>query len=178
MRVYTSTFESADDDAMSTGADADEPEALRVGIAEYRTASGDTHLRSSGFGSCVGVAVYDADAGVSGLAHVMLPDGGDGSDRPGKYADTAVPALVEEVRAMGGERLRAKLAGGSDMFEFSTTDGSIGERNVAAVTDLLSELGVPVVATDVGGDHGRSLELCGSDGDLHVSSAAEGDLTV
>jgi chemotaxis protein CheD len=169
MRVYGSAAETAPVDA------TDDPQTIRVGIAEFRTATTGERLRSSGFGSCVGVALSDRAAGVAGLAHVMLPEASD-PDRPGKYANTAVPALVEALRQQGATDLRAKLAGGSDMFEFSSADGSIGERNVEAAEAALERAGVPVVGRDVGGDHGRSLTLEVDSGALHVASAASGDL--
>lgn len=176
MRVYGSAAETAPA-ATDSPADDGDGQTVRVGIAELRTAEGRDHLRSSGFGSCVGVALYDLEAGVGGLAHVMLPEAGD-PDRPAKYADTAVPALVDALRERGATDLRAKLAGGSDMFEFSSTDESVGERNVAAVEAELGRLGIPVVGRDVGGDHGRSLDLDVATGELLVASAADGNRTL
>jgi chemotaxis protein CheD len=89
-----------------------------------------------------------------------------------------VPALVAALRELGASDLQAKLAGGSDMFEFSSTDESVGERNVAAVEAELADAGIPVVARDVGGDHGRSLDFDVATGELHVSSTAREDLTL
>jgi chemotaxis protein CheD len=176
MRVYGSAAETALA-ASDQPTDAAEPRTVRVGIAEFRVGAGDDRLRSSGFGSCVGVALYDPDAGVGGLAHVMLPEAED-PDRPAKYANTAVPALAAALEARGATDLRAKLAGGSDMFEFTSTDESVGERNVAAVEAALDRAGIPVVDRDVGGDHGRSLEFDVATGELRISSTARDDLTL
>jgi chemotaxis protein CheD len=153
-------------------ADPPSPERIKVGVAEYAVATGNATLATSGLGSCVGVAVADPDAGVAGLAHAMLPsgegrvtgeaatDGGD-ADAPGKYVDTAVPDLVDAMVEHGADRSRieARLAGGSAMFEFSSTDSGVGRRNVAAAEAALAEWGIPVVAADTGGDYGRSLTL-------------------
>jgi chemotaxis protein CheD len=176
MRVYGSAAETAPA-ATDPPAEDGDPGTVRVGIAELRTATGRDHLRSSGFGSCVGVALHAPEADAGGLAHVMLPEAGD-PDRPAKYADTAVPALVAALRELGASDLQAKLAGGSDMFEFSSTDESVGERNVAAVEAELADAGIPVVARDVGGDHGRSLDFDVATGELHVSCTAREDLTL
>ncbi len=44
-----------------------------VRVAEYRAARAGDVLVTLGLGSCVAVALHDAQAGVGGLAHVMLP---------------------------------------------------------------------------------------------------------
>jgi chemotaxis protein CheD len=177
MRVYGSAAETAP--AATDPTEGEEPRTIRVGIAELRTGRAGDRIRSSGFGSCVGVACYDPEAGVGGLAHVMLPETDDPApERPGKYANTAVPALLSALHEAGATGLRAKLAGGSDMFEFSSTDESVGERNAAAVERELAAAGVPIRGRDVGGDHGRSLSLDVASGDLLVTSAADGDLTL
>ena len=152
---------------------------IKVGIADLAVATGESQLSTSGLGSCVGIALYDSRAGVSGLAHAMLPDG-DGKDDAAKYVDTAIRTLVSEMEAEGAarRRLRAKVAGGSTMFEFNSTDESVGERNVTAVRETLSALDIPIDGMDVGGDHGRSLELDGGTGDLHVRSASAGEHTL
>jgi chemotaxis protein CheD len=152
---------------------------IKVGIADFAVGGDESRLSTSGLGSCVGIALYDARAGVSGLAHAMLP-AGEGKGDEAKYVDTVVPALVAEMERDGASRrrLRAKLAGGSTMFEFESADESVGERNVAAARRTLSALDIPIDGEDVGGEHGRSLELDGATGDLHVRSASAGEHTL
>ncbi|WP_142856694.1 chemotaxis protein CheD [Salinigranum halophilum] len=148
---------------------------IKVGIADFAVGDRESTLSTSGLGSCVGVALYDDRVGVAGLAHAMLPHG-EGKSDEAKYVDTAVGALVEAMEREGASRRRlvAKLAGGSTMFEFKSTDESVGDRNVDAARATLAALAVPVEAEDVGGDHGRSLELDGATGTLHVRSASAG----
>jgi chemotaxis protein CheD len=152
---------------------------IKVGIADFAVGDHESRLSTSGLGSCVGIALHDADAGISGLAHVMLP-AGEGKDDEAKYVDTAVPALVAKMEREGASRrrIRAKLAGGSTMFEFDSTNESVGERNVTAARQALAALDIPLDAEDVGGEHGRSLELDGETGDLHVRSASAGEHTL
>ncbi len=65
----------------------------RMGEFVASGAAGDV-LVSLGLGSCIGLALIDRRAGVCGLAHVVLPHGdGAPGDTPGKWANTAVPAL-------------------------------------------------------------------------------------
>jgi chemotaxis protein CheD len=167
------------------------PDRIKVGVAEYAAADGAATLVTSGLGSCVGIALVDTDAEVTGLAHAMLPaadgraeagrpdeadaaatDGGDSLPR-GKYVDTAVPALLDAMVEEGADpdRVEARLAGGSAMFDFSSGGGGVGERNVAAAKAVLDEYGIPVIATDVGGDYGRSLTLESPSGSLSVRRA-------
>jgi chemotaxis protein CheD len=148
----------------------------QVGIAEYEVTEDGADLTTSGLGSCLGVAMYDAEAGVAGLVHVMLPSADEAEDtNPAKFADTGIRLLVEELERAGAsrDRLVAKVAGGSDMLDFSSHGSGIGIRNVDVVERTLDELAVPIVAEDVGGDHGRSIRLDGETGELLVKTANE-----
>lgn len=150
------------------------PDRVKVGIAEYEVTADSAALTTSGLGSCVGVALYDSRAGVAGLVHVMLPTADEMKDgAPAKFADTGTQLLIDEMEAIGADshRIEAKIAGGSDMLDFSDSGPGIGDRNTQQVRDTLAENDVPLVEEDVGGDHGRSLRLDASTGDLVVKSA-------
>ncbi|MFC7027043.1 chemotaxis protein CheD [Halomicroarcula sp. GCM10025324] len=167
MKVYDGS-QSTDDEQTA------EPERIKVGIAEYKTTTDDAVLTTSGLGSCIGVGIYDEVSGVAGLVHVMLPTADDIDDgNRAKFADSGVEALVEALEAAGGSRrsMRAKIAGGSDMLDFSESGSSIGARNAKQVRATLEEFGIPLEGEDVGGDHGRSLKLDAGTGDLVVKSA-------
>ena len=167
MKVYDGT-QSTDDDQGT------EPERIKVGIAEYKTTTDDAVLTTSGLGSCIGVGIYDDVSGSAGLVHVMLPTAEDIDDgNRAKFADTGVEALVEALEDAGASRgsMRAKMAGGSDMLDFSESGSSIGSRNAKQVRATLEEFDIPLVGEDVGGDHGRSLKLDAGTGDLVVKSA-------
>ena len=154
---------------------------LRVKVADYAVAA-DGLITTVGLGSCVAIALYDSVARVGGLAHVLLPDQAMSRDRsnPAKFPATAVPLLVEHMQKLGAMpiRIRAKIAGGASMFSnFSSAGGggiNIGERNIAAVRTVLSEVKVPIVAEDVGSDHGRSVFLHLDDGHVEVRSLKKG----
>jgi len=162
-------------DASETESTTDsEPERLKVGIAEYQVTTDSAVLTTSGLGSCIGVAIYEELSGAAGLVHVMLPtaedvDGGNEA----KFADTGVAALVEALEAEGASRgsMQAKIAGGSDMLDFSESGSSIGSRNREQVAETLATFDIPLVGEDTGGDHGRSLRLEADSGDLVVKSA-------
>ena len=66
--------------------------------SDWASGSLPLHLPRSGrcLGSCVGVVLYDRTARLGGLAHIVLPKAHGTVDHPGKYADTAIPALIAE----------------------------------------------------------------------------------
>jgi chemotaxis protein CheD len=155
-----------------------DPERVKVGIAEYDVTTDGAHLTTSGLGSCIGVALYDATTGTAGLVHVMLPRAEEmDDDDPAKFADTGTELLVDEMERRGADvaSIEAKIAGGSDMLDFSESGSSIGVRNAEQVRETLEEHGIPIVGEDVGGDHGRSLRLEATTGALVVKSANETD---
>lgn len=116
-------------------------------------------MTSIGLGSCVAVMIYDKKRGIGTMAHVMLPDNGGKCDRPGKYANTAIPILINELIQAGCQKrsLEAKIAGGASMFKSFKGNLDIGERNAAALRDLLQKHSIPIVGEDIGGTSGRSI---------------------
>ncbi|WP_254767326.1 chemotaxis protein CheD [Salinilacihabitans rarus] len=161
------------------GSEPGAPEPVQVGISELVVSEGEDTLKSYGLGSCLAIALYDPGTDVGGLAHVMLPDGdeSESSDaKPGKYADTAIRALLRRMVERGATYtdVEAKIAGGSDMFEFDSFGDGVGQRNVEAAKEELEKLGVPLVAEDVGGEHGRTVEFTPGTGLLVVKTASDG----
>jgi chemotaxis protein CheD len=112
-------------------------------------------------GSCVGVALYDSTSRTGGLAHVMLPRANGRAGHHSRFADTAVPALVEAMTNAGAarSRLEAKIAGGASvMFRDEPSQfHRIAEENVVLVRDALREANIPLMGEDVGGDVGRKM---------------------
>lgn len=89
----------------------------------------------------------------------MLPNSNDKKDRPGKYADTAVPELLGELIAEGSNKrdIIAKIAGGSSMFRQFKGNLDIGGRNIEAVKEALNMNRIPLEGEDTGGNVGRSI---------------------
>ena len=128
-----------------------------IGIGEYRV--GNFPMMTIGLGSCIGLTLYDETLRVGAMVHIMLPDSAGRTDRPGKYADTAIALLLKELSALGcrNRTLIAKMAGGSCMFEYFGANLNIGERNSDTVRRLLKENNIRLAAEDVGGKVGRSV---------------------
>jgi chemotaxis protein CheD len=142
--------------------------------------SSDPHtvLLTYALGSCVALLMYDGLAHIAGLTHVMLPasrvNTRKGTENPGLFADTAVPALLQALEAAGAQRpnLVAKVVGGAEMLS-SAGSLAIGARNVAALETALAAASIPVAARDVGGRHSRSVEARVADGIAVVTSGRE-----
>ena len=149
-----------------------------VGIAELRTGGPGEVLTAFGLGSCVAVAIRDRTRLRGSLAHIMLPQQSDGRRRPGenmrKYADYAVPEAIRLLEYIGCRRadMEAKIAGGASIFDLGrgAEYGDIGSRNVEAVVRALAGEGVPLLATDVGGREGRTVEFSIDTGELAVKT--------
>ncbi len=155
---------------------------IRVKVADYAVAAGEEQTLSTiGLGSCVAIALFDGTSHVGGLAHVLLPSETLSRDRsnPAKFPSTAVPLLLTEMVRLGADprRIIAKIAGGASMFAALIPSGgtNVGERNVVAVREALERAGVPLVAQDVGSDHGRSVFFSLADGRLEVRSLKKGN---
>lgn len=115
-------------------------------------------------GSCVGVSVFDPEAGVGGLIHCMLPlsriDPRKAADRPAMFVDTGLPALLQAVYDLGASRrnLQLKAAGGGaplgpdEVFK-------IGQRNLEVLGKVLWKNGLELRAQCVGGSQARTLAL-------------------
>jgi chemotaxis protein CheD len=147
---------------------------VRMGEAAASNAQGDV-LACIGLGSCIGLVLVDRGKGVAALAHVMLPESTQPDPpQPHKFADLAVPALIELAVAKGAlrARLEACLVGGAAMFSFGGSGQDIGQRNATAVTRLLEQLRIPVRASETGGSKGRTVRVTlGSDITITVREA-------
>ena len=101
-------------------------------VAEASVAQGEVLLSSLGLGSCVAIVLYDRAVQVGGLAHVLLPSDSMARDRTNraKFPSTAVPLLVEQMRALGAldRRIEARLVGGASMFTSLAPRGRAPDR--------------------------------------------------
>jgi chemotaxis protein CheD len=148
--------------------------AVRMGEIAVSSNPGDV-LISLGLGSCIGLALVDQRRGIAGLAHVMLPEAIAGGGPIGKFADVAVPALVEQTTALGTSRamLSAVLVGGAQMFALGGSGAlDIGVRNDTAVRAALAKERITIVAAETGGSNGRTIRVV--PGGAVLSKAAGG----
>ena len=148
-------------------------ESVRVGIGEMKVEEGDARLVAYGIGSCVAIIMYDPVLKVGAFAHCLLPSG-DGPEF--KYPRNAINAMLKSMIEKGVQRKRiiAKIIGGATMFEGFERHG-IGKRNVIQSRKILEELGIPIVAEDVFGNYGRSVDFNLATGEIRVRSYLHGE---
>lgn len=154
-----------------------------VEMGDYKTARGGSRLITWDLGSCVGIALRDPAADVGGLLHIMLPH--HAADRSGepfvasKYADTGLDEMVKALVLQGArrERLVAKIAGGAHMIKAAPVPecADISARNLEAVEKKLGQLNIPVVASDVGGHHPRTVVFETGSGRCRIVSSGRAD---
>lgn len=153
---------------------------ISVGISEWKIAQKPDRMRSSGLGSCVAVVLYTEVTGLAAMAHVMLPDHhlAKADFHPAKFADTAVPGLLEMLVKRGARQsdIKAKFAGGAEMFpSVQSRLPSVGSRNIAAVEKALNDFQIPIIAQDTGGHAGRTIEFNTTTGALHIRTVKSGE---
>jgi len=155
--------------------------SITVGISDLKLAAPPDTLITYALGSCVGICLLDPITKVAGLSHIMLPTA---SASPGdknvmKFADTAIPDMIKKMEVKGASRtrLKAKIAGGAQMFGSTNTGGNdnnelwqIGQRNVAAVVTMLQRLNIPIIAKDVLANYGRTVSFDPATGIMTVRS--------
>jgi chemotaxis protein CheD len=141
-------------------------EMVVVGLGEMQVSDDPKMvLACLGLGSCIGVSAYDPVARVGAMVHVVLPHGNnvDCGKSPTKYANTALPAMVNAMVRKGAlkSRIVLKIAGGAKIIH-TIPAGSIldvGDRNITAVKNAVAENKLSIKAEDIRGTLGRSMWL-------------------
>jgi chemotaxis protein CheD len=146
---------------------------INVGIADMGIDIAPNTLRTI-LGSCIGICIYDPEVKLGGLSHIMLPSSKKPTSNIKKYADTAIPYMIEEMIKRGSNRRRmiAKIAGGSTMFRHTenTLMGDIGKNNIVSTKEILSSLNIKIVSEDVGGDYGRTIDFYLETGEVKIKT--------
>lgn len=145
---------------------------IAVGLGDLFTAK-TGELVAYSLGSCVGICLYDPTARVAAMAHVVLPAAPSGTPgAPGKYADTAVPALLDALKRQGATpfRVQCKIAGGAAVLAIGGGGSlpNIGQRNVEAVKAALATVHIRILAEQTGGNQGRTVRLDAATGRVLV----------
>jgi len=117
-------------------------------------ATGEELAITTLLGSCVSVCLFDPLLCVGGMNHFMLPEaaGRGGKECAGassaRYGNWAMYKLLESLDKLGASRSRlvAKLFGAGRVMG----GADIGAQNASFALDYLGELGITVVASDLG----------------------------
>jgi chemotaxis protein CheD len=147
-----------------------------IGIGEYAALGnkGD-RIKTYALASCVALIAYSPLKKAGGMIHIALPyitDKELSKSRPGYFATTGVPLLINLLCCKFGctkEELKIGIYGGADSINQQDVF-NIGKRNIEAVKDVLSSLGLKIYKTEVGGNISRTIELDISTGCIEIST--------
>jgi len=139
------------------------PSVIAVGLGDLFV-SATEDLVAYSLGSCVGICLWDPQARVAAMAHVVLPAApAGGVSLPGKFGDTAVPAMLDALTKAGAQRFRlqCKIAGGAAVLALGGGGSlpKIGERNIEAVKAALAKVNIRILGEQTGGNQGRTVRL-------------------
>lgn len=135
-----------------------------VGIGEYAISNGEDSLKTFALASCVAITAYDPFRRGAGMIHIALPTPltrEDGERRPGYYATTGIPILLNSMCWKYGSKiddLQIKLYGGAVSIK-NDDYFHIGQKNIWAVRDTLSRMNLNVLDAQIGGTVSRSLKM-------------------
>jgi chemotaxis protein CheD len=149
-------------------------ETRNVGIAELVLCRAPEQLTCLGLGSCVAAILYDPTTKLGGIVHILLPKAPPNSQSQEKYADTGIRRLHAKVLEKGAVKstLVAKLVGGAQMFtSLNIAIANIGVENIRESRATLRLLGVKIVAEDLEGNRGRSVQFDAATGKVTVRTA-------
>jgi chemotaxis protein CheD len=153
--------------------------AVKLLPGEYFVTSENIVLTTV-LGSCVSACVRDSTAGVGGMNHFMLPEGGDPASRDAaaamRYGAYAMEMLFNELFKAGArrERLEAKVFGGGAVL-VNMTVLNIGERNADFVLRYLQMEKVRIAAQDLRGKHPRRINYFPASGKVTMRKLQQRD---
>ena len=151
----------------------------QVGLGEIKVSDRKTTvLVLPNIGTSLAVAIYDMQNKIGGVAHIVLPESSlspnpNAESVPAKYADIAVPSLLEEFTELGGQKRTTvvRIVGGAQLFNFGGGAGNllnIGARNATAVRAAMSKQGLAIEKADTGGNKGKSMRFILATGQIIV----------
>jgi chemotaxis protein CheD len=147
-----------------------------IGVGDFMVSnSPEDTLITYSLGSCLGITLHDADAGVGGLLHCMLPlskiDLDKAQGNPSMFVDTGMSKILQVLFDMGAQRKRitVKVAGGAQILDDQKTF-NIGERNYAVFRKVLWKNNLMIAGEDVGGSIPRTMALNMETGETRLRS--------
>lgn len=150
---------------------------LTVGIGDMKIARAEGVIITYALGSCIGISLYDPNIKLAALLHIMLPEMRDTNDKNiFKFADSGIKETLRKFTTFGGLKARTicKIAGGAQMFQMGNSGasgiGNIGERNAAAVKNILTAEGIRIQKADVGSNYARTMSIDAATGEVMIKS--------
>lgn len=148
---------------------------------EFHVAHKPAILRTV-LGSCVGVTFWSYRLGIGALCHGVLPKsptkvkGVEGY----RYVDFAICDLVRKFEGFGAahEELQIKVFGGADVLPIDPSRSwkeTVGHQNWHTAMEVLRQNGFRVLAFDVGGPLGRTIQFNTGTGEVLLRRLNQSD---
>lgn len=141
----------------------------KLNIGDVAISKGPANYTCFGLGSCVGLFIQDRITGLSGGAHIFLPDNEQAEHHTKKFYNVtmAVEEILKQFRLQGSQldSLRAKVTGGANVVSLNY---QTGKRNVDSVVSHLTAKKIFIAAMDVGGSLCRTAKFESKSGTLTV----------
>jgi chemotaxis protein CheD len=136
-----------------------------VGVADMKVGNDPgVTLATYSLGSCIGVVIYDPEAGAGGILHYMLPESSLDREKaernPCMFGDTGIPLLFRAAYKLGAQKQRmvVNVVGGAQMLDDSGFF-NIGKRNILMMKKVFWRNNVIVSGESVGGTVNRTVRL-------------------
>jgi len=125
---------------------------------EYRVSNSPSVMFTTVLGSCISACLYDAESGIGGMNHFLLPSTSGQDSKNARYGVHAMELLINGVLKKGANRkfLKAKVFGGAKM---SANLSDIGLSNADFVQRFLRDEGIACVSSSVGGNSARRVRF-------------------
>ena len=128
-----------------------------VTAGSYYVDNSKSMILDAYLGTCVAVALYDTEAEIGGLIHLLLPEPISSTDtfHPEKYASTGFPIFLKALYDAGAspENLKACIAGGALVGPLENYDMEldIGGRTVERVMQFITAEKIQIERSETGG---------------------------
>jgi len=136
---------------------------VQITQGESHVSGNPREILTTVLGSCIAACIRDPHAGVGGMNHFLLPEGG-GADRDAaRFGVNAMELLINGLLKAGAmrNRLEAKLFGGANVIAGLS---DVGSRNARFARKFLGDEAIALVGGDVGGQHPRRIQFWPSSG--------------
>jgi chemotaxis protein CheD len=148
----------------------------RVGVAALEILQSERGvIITHALGSCIGITVFDRNAGVGGLLHYMLPkpvaESTESTKPPAMFATRGIPLLFRTAYDFGAKKNSLVVcAAGAAGFLNDEAGFQIGKRNRTMMRKLFWKNNIVLAAEDTGGSEARTMSLDLSTGTVTIRS--------
>lgn len=133
-------------------------QSIHVIQGEFAVSDQEEVVISTLLGSCVSACMWDPDAKVGGLNHIVLSSGSEADAGSAYLGANAMELLINGMIKIGArrDRLKAKLFGGARMIKGLS---DVGEGNAKFAREFLAREGIECVNESLGGTLGRKIKF-------------------